>query len=108
MAAIEKKDEFYQKIQAAINKTPKRDMKILMGDTNVKVGADNTNSEHIMGGHGIRVQNENKELFVEFWIFNGLVIGGTLFPHKTIHKTTCTSSDGRTENQINPITFSPK
>ena len=63
VAAIEEKDKFYQQIQAAIDKTPKRDMKILMGDTNAKVGADNTNSEHIMGRHGIGVQNENGKLF---------------------------------------------
>ena len=47
VAAIEEKDEFYQQIQTAIDKTPKRDMKFLMGDTNTKVGADNTNSEHL-------------------------------------------------------------
>ena len=40
--AIEEKDEFYQQIQAAIDKTPKR-------DTKAKVGSDNTNSEHVMG-----------------------------------------------------------
>ena len=83
-------------------------MKILMGDTNAKVGADNTNSEHIMGRHGIGVQNENGELFVEFCTFNDLVIGSTLFPYKTIHKTTWTSLDGRTENQIDYITISRK
>ena len=83
-------------------------MKILMGDTNAKVGADSTNNDHIMGRHGIGVQNENRELFVEFCIFNDMVIRGTLFPHKTIHKTTWTFLDGRTENQINHITISRK
>ena len=106
VAAISEKDEFYQQIQATINKTPKRDMKILMSDTNAKVGADNTNSEHFMGRHGFGVQNENGKLFVEFCTFNDQVIGGTLFPHKTIHKTTWTSPDGRTENQIDHITIS--
>ena len=91
-----------------INKTPKRDIKILMGDTNAKIGADNTNSEHIMGRHGIGMQNENGELFVEFCTFNDLFNGGTLFPLKTIHKITWTYPDGRTENQINHITISLK
>ena len=85
-------------------------MKILLGDTNAKVFADNTKSEHIMCRHGIEVQNENGELFVEFRTFNDLVIGGIFFPHKTIHKTTWTSSDGKTENQIDyhQITISRK
>ena len=108
VAAIEEKDDFYQQVQAAIDKTPKRDMKILMGDLNAKVGADNTNRELIMGRHGTSVQNENGELFMEFCTFNDLVIGGTLFPHKTIHKTTWVSPDGKTENQIDHITIGRK
>ena len=40
VAAIEEKDEFYQQMQAAIEETPKRDMKILMADTNAKVGGN--------------------------------------------------------------------
>ena len=78
-------------------------MKILMDDMNAKVCADNTNSEH-----GIVVQNENGKLFIEFCTFNDLVIRGTLFPHKTIHKATWTFPDGKTENQINHITISRK
>ena len=61
-----------------------------------------------MGRHGTGEQNENGELFAEFCTFNDLVIGGTLFPHKTIHKTTWTSPDGKTENQIDQITIGRK
>ena len=108
VAVTEEKDDFYQQVQAAIDKTPKRDMKILMGDLNAKVGADNTNSELIMGRHGTGAMNENGELFIDLCTFNDLVIGGTLFPHKTIHKTTWVSPDGKTENQIDHITIGRK
>ena len=107
-ADIEDKESFYQQLQAVVDKTPKRDLKILMGDLNAKVGSDNTNSELIMGSHGTGEQNENGELFTEFCTFNDLVIGGTIFPHKEIHKTTWTSPDGRTENQIDHITIGRK
>ena len=86
-ADMEEKEEFYDQIQAVIDRAPKRDMKILMGDLNSKVGTDNTDRELTMGRHGTGEQNENGEIFTEFCTFNDLVIGGTLFPHKTIHKT---------------------
>ena len=70
-----------------------------MGDINAKVENDNTAKELIMGKHGVGEQNENGELFTNFCAFNDLVIGGTIFPQKTIHKTTWISPDGRTENQ---------
>ena len=107
-ADIEDKENFYQQLQAVVDKTPKRDLKILMGDVNAKVGSDNTNRELIMGSHGTGEQNENGEFFTEFCIFNDLVIGGTIFPHKEIHKTTWTSPDGKTENQIDHITIGRK
>lgn len=91
-----------------MDKLPRRDLKILMGDLNAKVGADNTNRELDMGKYGVGVQNENGELLTEFCTFNDLVIGGTVFQHKQIHKTTWTSPDGRTVNQIDHVTIGTK
>ena len=45
-----------------MDRLPRRDLKILMGDLNAKIGADNTNRELVMGKHGVGVQNENGEL----------------------------------------------
>nr|KAG5693286.1 hypothetical protein BaRGS_011607 [Batillaria attramentaria] len=108
VADEEEKENFYEQLQAALDKAPRRDLKILMGDLNAKVGTDNTDRELIMGKHGTGTQNENGELFTEFCTTNDLVIGGTIFPHKTIHKTTWTSPDGRTVNQIDHITIGRK
>ena len=107
-ADIKDKEDFYEQIQAVLDNTHQRDLKILMGDLNAKVGTDNTNRDLIMGRHGIGEQNENGELFTEFCTFNNLVIGGTLFPHKAIHKTTWNSPDGKTQNQIDHITIGRK
>ena len=41
-AEEEKKDEFYQQLQMVIDKGGAKDMTILMGDFNAKIGADNT------------------------------------------------------------------
>ena len=102
------KTEFYEQLQSVLDKAPKRDIKIVMGDMNAKVGSDNTGRELIMGRHGTGDQNENGEMFTEFCAFNDLVIGGTLFPHRDIHKTTWTSPNGKTENQIDHITINRK
>ena len=56
----EEKEAFYEQLQALMDKLPRRDLKILMGDLNAKVGADN------MGKHGFGIQNENGELLTEF------------------------------------------
>uniref|UniRef100_A0A3P9IPR5 Endonuclease/exonuclease/phosphatase domain-containing protein n=1 Tax=Oryzias latipes TaxID=8090 RepID=A0A3P9IPR5_ORYLA len=59
-----------------------------------------------MGRHGEGEANANGELLSDFCVFNGLVIGGTVFPHKRIHKVTWVSPDHRTENQIDHICIS--
>ena len=107
-AKEEEKENFYGLLQAVIDQTPKRDIVIVMGDLNAKVGTDNTDRELIMGKNGVGNINENGELFADFCAFNDLIIGGTVFSHKTIHKTTWTSPDGNTENQIDHFTISRK
>ena len=107
-AEEEKKEEFYQQLQAAINRGEARDMTILMGDLNAKIRSDNTGYENIMGTHGLGQMNENGERFADLCALNQLVIGGSSFPHKRIHKATWRSPDHRTENQIYQICFSRK
>lgn len=77
-----------------------------MGELNAKIGNDNDGREMCMGKEGHGEMNENGELFSDFCGFNGLVIGGSLFPHKKIHKTTWVSPDHRTENQIDHVCIS--
>jgi hypothetical protein len=79
-----------------------------MGDLNARVGADNKNVEHIMEKHGLGTTNENGERFSELCSNNNLVIGGTRFFHKRIHKVTWESPDHITQNQIDHITIHRK
>ncbi|VDP40306.1 unnamed protein product [Schistosoma margrebowiei] len=102
------KDQFYDRLQSSIEKCPRKDLTILMGDLNAKVGIDNTVYEDIMGRHGLGQRNENGERFANLCAFNKLVIGGTIFPHKRIHKATWISPDHTTENQIDHICINKK
>jgi len=43
-----------------------------------------------MGQHGCRTIYDNGEWLIDFCGLNSLVIGGTLFAHKEIHKLTRT------------------
>ncbi|GFR99482.1 craniofacial development protein 2 [Elysia marginata] len=76
-----------------------------MGDFNAEIGADNKGYEEIMGTHGIGQMNENGERFADLCALNQMVIGGSIFPHKNIHKVTWRSPDHTTENQIDHICF---
>jgi exonuclease III len=64
--AEEQKEKFYFQLNKALRgKTRKRDILILIGDMNAKVGAENEDLERIMGKHGLGNQNRNGELFVD-------------------------------------------
>jgi hypothetical protein len=66
-----------------------------MGDFGAQVGNYNQDIEHIMGRHGMPCdkENENGQLLIELCGKHGLVIGGTVFPHKEGHKVTWISPD---------------
>ena len=77
-----------------------------MGDLNAKVGGDPTGFEDIMGSHGTEQKNDNGLRLLSFCDFNNLVVTGTIFPHRAIHKATWVSPDGQTKNQIDHVMIS--
>ena len=107
-AEEEKKDAFYQQLQAVLDKSRNRDITLLMGDLNAKIGSDNTGHEEVMGMEGLGKMNDNGERFTDLCSLNQLVIGGSIFMHKRIHKATWRSPDHITENQIDHMCISQK
>ena len=102
------KDKFYTRLQDVLSSCKTHDMLVVTGDMNAKVGDNNQNYERVMGKHGLGQRNNNGERLCEICDMNELMITGTLFPHKTIHKATWTSPDGVTRNQIDHILVSRK
>ena len=92
------KEDFYNKLQTVLDKMKKKDVTILMGDFNAYIGSNNRGYEEVMGTHGIGEMNENGEMFAGLCSFNRLMIGGSVFPHRRIHKATWVSPDHQTEN----------
>ena len=107
-ATEEEKYLFYNTLQDQIDKTPLHDVIIVMGDLNAKVGSDNVGYESCMGREGVGERNDNGRRFADMCLENRLVIGGTIFQHKTIHKLSWISPDGRTSNQIDHIAINQK
>ena len=87
-AITEEKDAFYETLENTLCNVKRSEITMVMGDLNAKVGADNKNFEHTMERPGLGTMNENGERFAELCSNNNLVTGGTLFPHKRIHKVT--------------------
>ena len=79
-----------------------------MGDFNAKIGDVNLGLKNVMGRHGLDTRNENGDMFIDLCVNYNLVIGGSLFPHKAIHKATWVAPNQRTFNQIDHVAISKK
>ena len=55
------KDKFYNRPQSVIDNFPERDVTILTGYFNAKIGSDNIGYEEVMGQHGPGIMNDNGE-----------------------------------------------
>ncbi|VDO98711.1 unnamed protein product [Schistosoma mattheei] len=97
------KDRFYERLQSIIAKCPGKDLTMLMGDLNAKVGMDNYGYEDIMRRHELGEKNESDGRFANLCAFNKMIIGGTTFPHKRMHKAACLSLDHTTEDHVDHI-----
>ena len=97
--------KFYDILQDTIDKIPRRDLIILMGDFNAKVGKSVYNTS---GKFGLGEQNVQGQRFVEFCTINDLVIANTLFEHHPRRLYTWTSPDNKTKKQIDYITISQR
>ena len=102
------KDQFYNRLQAILDQLKDKDINILMGDFNAKVGSDNRGYEEAMGQHVLGEMNENGERFADLCGLNDLVTGGSIFAHKRRHKATWVSPDHVTENKIDHFCITKK
>ena len=93
-------DWFYEDLQDLLELIPKKDVLLIIGDWNAKVG--NQETPQVTGNFGLGVQNEVGQRLVEFCQENALVIANTLFQDKR-RLYTWTSSDGQHQNQIDYI-----
>ena len=95
--------QFYTDLTTAAEEAPHRDVLIIGGDWNIKIGTNNVGYEKVMGRFGYGDRNERGEKLLEFAMDNDLVICNTKFQQKECRKWTWRSCDGKTKNMIDMI-----
>lgn len=96
-------ETFYDHLDDAITNTPKKDILIITGDWNAKIGDNNIGWESTMGKHGYGTRNERGEWLLEFAASHDLFICNTAFQQKPTRKWTWESPDGIHRNMIDLI-----
>jgi hypothetical protein len=97
------KDSFYEELGHVFDQFPRYDMKILLGDFNLKVGRKNIFKLTIGNERSHEISNDNGVRVVNFATSKNLVVKSMMFPHRKIHKYTWTSPEGNTHNQTNHV-----
>ena len=103
------KDAFYRELNDVQSGLPAHDIKLVLGDFNARVGRDTDAHPGVIGKHSYHTEsNDNGKRMLDFCTMHQLTIGGTLFEHKDIHKTTWRSPNGQTVTQIDHICISKR
>ena len=86
-------ERFYEDLQDLLELIPKKDVLVIIGDWNAKVGSQETPG--VTGKFGLGVWNEAGQRLIEFCQENALVITNTLFQQHKRRLYTWTSPDGQ-------------
>ena len=89
---------FCEDLQDLLELTPKKDVLLIIGDWNAKVGSQETPG--VTGKFGLGMQNEAGQKLTEFCQDNKFVKANTLFQQHKRQLYTWTSPDGQYRNQI--------
>uniref|UniRef100_A0A2C9KHD4 Endonuclease/exonuclease/phosphatase domain-containing protein n=1 Tax=Biomphalaria glabrata TaxID=6526 RepID=A0A2C9KHD4_BIOGL len=97
-------EEFYDHLQEVVNKVPKKDILVVQGDWNAKVGSDSYQTwKGTCGKYSNLSTNERGQRLLEFAKYNNLLLAITLGCHKKSRITTWHSPNGEHHNQIDYI-----
>ena len=73
------KEEFYSRLLTIIQDCPERNVIIVMGDFNGKIGGDNRGYGKVMGKQGRGEMNDSGEAFANLCATSDLIIGESFF-----------------------------
>ena len=92
---LKKKNQFYQSFKEVLQSAHTHDLQVVIGDFNAPVGNMRNGVKLFLEPHAVPgPTNDNGQRLLDMCAANNLVIGGSLFLHRLIHKYTWTSSAG--------------
>ncbi len=96
-------EAFYEQLDETMKEIPKKDIKIVMGDWNAKVGQVNEGWEMAMGRYGFGDRNNRGERLLQFAVEHEMFVCNTRFQQKDSRKWTWISPDGKSRNMIDMV-----
>lgn len=100
----EEVEAFYEDLEATLSKRHKKDLLIIQGDWNAKIGSDAYNNwAGTVGRFAFGTTNDRGLRLLEFAKTHNLTLANTLHPHKPSRSATWHSPDGMHHNQIDYI-----
>ena len=85
-STAEAKDQFYEELEAKIQRVPSKEHLFLLGDFNARVGADHDPWPRCIGHFGIGKLNENGQRLLELCSYHDLCLTNTFFSTKPHHR----------------------
>ena len=102
------KEKFYDDLQTVIDRTPKSDTILILGDANAKAVNEDVYNE-VSWKHMLHeLSNRNGEMLLELALGNNLTVISNQFQHKKIHKGTWLAPYQMTLNQIDHVMINSK
>ena len=97
-------EDFYEQLQEVLDETPRKDIFIVHGYWNAKVGEDARKDwKRTCGPYSNAQTNERGLLLLEFASYNYLFLTNTFGPHKRSKRWTWHSPNGKTYNRIDYV-----
>ena len=94
-------DHFYHQLQETIDQTPKKDILVVQGDWNARVGKDAQADWGEICAPYLNVETNGRGLrLLQLATFNNLVLINTIGPHKPSRRWTWQSPGGKHHNRI--------
>jgi exonuclease III len=89
LTMIQASERFYTGLQETIDRVPKGDMIILMGDFNARIGQQQRQLTAFrnVGPYTVDMINDNGERLVDFCTVNNVVVTNTFYEHKAVYQT---------------------